>query len=84
VYDVQLRLGPGDALVLFTDGVVETRREGEPFGEERLVELLEATRGLTAAAVVGAVVGEVRRYGRGGDGRDDVAVLVARVPSDEF
>jgi PAS domain S-box-containing protein len=84
LHDVTLRLRPGDALVLYTDGVVETRRESEPFGEARLIELLEATRGLPAAAVVGAVVGEVRRYGRGGDGRDDVAVLVVRVPTDGF
>src|SRR5919112_1095864 len=76
LYDVELRLGPGDELVLFTDGVVETRREGDPFGEERLIELLDATRGLPAAEVVEALVGEVRRYGRAGDGRDDVAVLV--------
>jgi PAS domain S-box-containing protein len=81
LYDVAVRLGPGDALVLFTDGVVETRREGVPFGEDRLIDLLDATRGLPSAAVVGAVVGEVRRYGRTGDGRDDVAVLVVRVPA---
>jgi serine phosphatase RsbU (regulator of sigma subunit)/PAS domain-containing protein len=80
LYDVELQLGPGDELVLFTDGVVETRRGGEPFGEERLIELLEATRGLTSTEVVSALVGEVRRFGRTGDGRDDVAVLVVRVP----
>jgi PAS domain S-box-containing protein len=83
LHDVRLRLRAGDALVLFTDGVLETRREGDPFGEHRLVELLDATRGLPAAAVVGAVIGEVRRYGRAGDGRDDVAVLVVRVPTGE-
>lgn len=79
LYDVTLRLRPGDALVLFSDGVVETRRARVPFGEERLVELLGATRGLPASDVVGAVVGEVRRYGQAGEGRDDVAVLVVRV-----
>jgi PAS domain S-box-containing protein len=81
LHDVRLRLCPGDTLILFTDGVVETRRQGVPFGEDRLVELLDATRGMPAAAVVGAVVGEVRRYGKAGDGRDDVAVLVVRVPT---
>jgi PAS domain S-box-containing protein len=79
LHDVTLRLRAGDALVLFSDGVVETRRDRVPFGEERLVDLLEATRGLPASDVVGAVVGEVRRYGHGGEGRDDVAVLVVRV-----
>jgi PAS domain S-box-containing protein len=79
LHDLTLRLRAGDALVLFSDGVVETRRDRVPFGEERLVDLLEATRGLPASDVVGAVVGEVRRYGPTGEGRDDVAVLVIRV-----
>ena len=79
LHDVTLRLCPGDALVLFSDGVVETRRASVPFGEERLVDLLQATRGLPASDVVGAIVGEVRRYGHSGEGRDDVAVLVVRV-----
>ena len=80
LYDATLRLRAGDSLVLFSDGVVETRRARVPFGEERLVDLLEATRGLPASDVVGAVVGEVRRYGQASEGRDDVAVLVVRVP----
>ena len=79
LHDMTLQLRAGDALVLFSDGVLETRRARVPFGEERLVELLNATRGLSAADVVGAVVGEVRRYGQAGEGRDDVAVLVVRV-----
>ena len=79
LHDMTLQLRAGDALVLFSDGVLETRRARVPFGEERLVELLKATRGLSAADVVGAVVGEVRRYGQAGEGRDDVAVLVVRV-----
>jgi PAS domain S-box-containing protein len=32
----------GDILVLYTDGIIEARRGGEPFGEESLRKLLEA------------------------------------------
>ena len=35
-------LAPGEALVLYTDGVTEARRAGELFGEKRLLEVLGA------------------------------------------
>jgi serine phosphatase RsbU (regulator of sigma subunit) len=35
------RLGPGDRLLFFSDGVVEAKAgDGEPFGEDRLMDLL--------------------------------------------
>ncbi len=38
-------LAPGEALVLYTDGVTEARRDGELFGERRLLEALGAHDG---------------------------------------
>ncbi|KKK77050.1 hypothetical protein LCGC14_2857500, partial [marine sediment metagenome] len=37
----QFSLRVGDLMVLYTDGVIEARREKEFFGEERLIELLK-------------------------------------------
>src|SRR3954470_8737403 len=34
-------LDPGDRLLFYTDGVVDSRRAGEPLGEERLVDIVE-------------------------------------------
>src|SRR4029079_6062106 len=40
--DVPERLGPGELLVLYTDGVTERRTDdGGFFGEQRLLELVE-------------------------------------------
>ena len=48
--DVIVPLEPGDALVLFTDGVLEARdRAGELFGADRLLELISTCAGRTAA-----------------------------------
>jgi serine phosphatase RsbU (regulator of sigma subunit) len=38
---VETTLEPGDALLLYTDGVVDADADGEPFGEERLRDLVE-------------------------------------------
>lgn len=42
--EATVMLGPGDRLVLYSDGVIEQRSpSGEPFGRERLIECLAST-----------------------------------------
>ncbi len=67
---------PGDRLVLFTDGVSEARGVAdEEFGEERLVELVRASRSLAAEELCERIVGAVAEF-CGGRFQDDVTVLV--------
>lgn len=74
-------LSPGDAVVFFTDGVTEARGEGNDlYGEERLRALLGESASMEAAAMAGAVVDAVLAY-QGGVARDDIAVVVVRVPA---
>jgi PAS domain S-box-containing protein len=40
----RLTLGAGETLVLYTDGVIEAQRDGELFGERRLLETVAAAR----------------------------------------
>ena len=77
--DAQALLGPGDALVLYTDGLIEARSAGiGMLGETRVRELLAERAGATAEdlatllADLAASYSAVRR-------RDDLALLVARV-----
>ena len=43
LHDVAFTLDPGDLLLLFSDGVTESRRTGEMLGERGLCALLAAT-----------------------------------------
>src|SRR4051812_22022657 len=48
-------LRPGDALVFYTDGIIEARRPGELFGYERLADVLRAAGGQPPHLVGGRV-----------------------------
>jgi serine phosphatase RsbU (regulator of sigma subunit) len=75
--ELREQLPAGGALVLYTDGVIEARRGGEPYGDERLDALLTAHATLPAAALARAVVDDCRAF-TGGDLTDDCAVVVIR------
>ena len=80
--DDRVGLGPGDALVFFTDGITEARSAtGELYGEERLLEELSGCIASTADATASRVVAAARAFAADGLS-DDVAVLVVRVPED--
>ncbi len=74
------RLEPGDTLALYTDGITEGFNEaGEEFGERRLIEALRRHRRLAPAALLAAVVDEVREY-TGNEQHDDITMIVAARP----
>jgi PAS domain S-box-containing protein len=71
-------LGPGDVVVLATDGVTEAGAPEDPLGEQRLVELTRAGAGESAAELAeriaaAALARQPERL------RDDVTLLVVRV-----
>jgi serine phosphatase RsbU (regulator of sigma subunit)/catechol 2,3-dioxygenase-like lactoylglutathione lyase family enzyme len=69
---------PGDALVMYTDGVTESvNAAGDDFGENRLKEVILRHRHLTAEGLIQSIVNEVRTFATG-DQQDDVTVLVVK------
>jgi serine phosphatase RsbU (regulator of sigma subunit) len=82
ISEERVRLGDGDALVLYTDGVVEASPADLALAPERLAELLRSCRGRDPAAIAEEIE---RRALAVQDGRlrDDVAVVVLRVGGGE-
>jgi PAS domain S-box-containing protein len=77
--DAVVDLKVGDAVVLYTDGVVEERDDDYvTFGQERLRDVLGEATGRPASQLVDDVVAAVTAFS-GRDPRDDVAVLALRV-----
>src|SRR5581483_11276837 len=72
---VAAELVPGGSLVLYTDGVVESRRGRELFGVDRLDRVLAEHASEGAQQIADAVVGACRAFA-GGDLPDDCAVVV--------
>lgn len=75
--DLRLDLGAGESLVLYTDGVVEERRDGEPFGEERLRGIGAGAAATPAEELAGRIMEAVRGFASGPPA-DDIAILAMR------
>jgi serine phosphatase RsbU (regulator of sigma subunit) len=75
--EVHEPLPPGASVVLYTDGVIEARRDGELYGIERLDALLAARRDLPVKELAEAVRDSCRAFA-GGELSDDCAVVVIR------
>ena len=79
-YDqVRLELAPGEAVVVYTDGLVEARRDGELYGVERLDSALGSAANLGAQELADALVADCRAFS-GGELADDCAIVVIRRP----
>ncbi len=75
---VQVRLEPGDALLLYTDGIVECANGAEEmFGEDRLVRVLGESGSGSAGSIVGAVTSAVQAFA-GNQLADDMTALVIK------
>jgi PAS domain S-box-containing protein len=71
-------VAPGEAIVLFSDGVTDTIGQGrERFGEERLRQTLTAGAGVSAAELVERLDSRLLEF-QDSEQRDDIAVLVMR------
>ncbi len=72
------RVGPGEVVVLYTDGITDTRdAAGVFYGEARLRGVLAGLTGASADDVRRVVVDDVRAFRGDADLFDDLTILVA-------
>jgi hypothetical protein len=76
------KLSPGDTLFLFSDGLVEARREGseELFGFDRLEQSLARHAGRGPEGLRDGVLGDVARFTGDAPREDDQTIVVLRLP----
>ncbi len=75
----RLRLAPGDAIVLFTDGVPEAQDpKGSFFGVDRIVTALSGSRHREPAGVTDDLLNAVRAFAGEAPQSDDITILTLR------
>jgi serine phosphatase RsbU (regulator of sigma subunit)/HAMP domain-containing protein len=78
---VEMRVEPGDLLVLFTDGITEARNAaGEQFGDGQLAALLASLRHATPEDIVDRVMDFVTRWTSTGPADDQALVIASVLP----
>ncbi|HZE20365.1 MAG TPA: PP2C family protein-serine/threonine phosphatase, partial [Candidatus Angelobacter sp.] len=74
-------LGPGDALILYTDGITDARnRLMQDYGEERLFQFAaDLPRDLTARQLLDAISIDLSKFTEGAEQADDITLVALKV-----
>ena len=77
-----VELGPGDALLIVTDGITEAMDPSRGlFGEARVAELL-GLHVSSEAALLDHLLGQVRTFEAGAPQSDDIAAVLVKLATD--
>jgi sigma-B regulation protein RsbU (phosphoserine phosphatase) len=76
----EAELQPGDRILMYTDGITERfSKDGETYGEERLLRLLEADGDFQPQQLLTAIMKDLDAFSNGRPADDDQALLLAIV-----
>jgi serine phosphatase RsbU (regulator of sigma subunit) len=75
----QIQLGPGDVLLLYTDGITDAENlRQEYFGAERLANRISALKALSAKEIQQAILAGVQEFTGDAPQFDDIALMVLK------
>ena len=78
-YNSKTTWGPGDLLVLYSDGITEAlNAENEMYGTERFKELLSDTKNLSATEIREKILADLQKYQQGVNANDDITLVIAK------
>ncbi|MEJ2084603.1 MAG: SpoIIE family protein phosphatase, partial [Acidobacteriota bacterium] len=78
--EIELRLNPGEAIVICSDGIEESpNSRDEEFGTRRIEDTLKRLAHLPAAEIAQGLLDAVRRYSSDDERSDDRTILVLKV-----
>ena len=73
------QLQPGDALVIYSDGVTETQNTaGEEFGPVRLYDVVARNLERSAAAIRDQIESALTKFAQGTDSVDDITLVIVK------
>jgi len=77
--ETRIPIQPGDVMVIYSDGVVEAENDdGEPFGLERLINLVINNRILSAEEILGIAEREIKDFSRSSEHPADIAMIIVK------
>lgn len=76
-YTKQIKFGPGDILLLYTDGLTEARNGQEEFGEKRLQTHVLQHREKTTEQILAGLFREIRAFSTGES--DDLTAILIKI-----
>jgi sigma-B regulation protein RsbU (phosphoserine phosphatase) len=80
-YDLgEVQLSPADALLIFTDGLVEAENDhGKEYGEDSLPTFMKASAGATSQEALEFLMADVNRFVGQARQHDDITCLLAKI-----
>ena len=84
--EAEIKLTPGDEVILYTDGVTEAiNQKKEQFSQERLIKVIKDNRNLSAQDLMEKIQNEVKLFVDNQPQFDDVTLMILKVtkPEDE-
>jgi sigma-B regulation protein RsbU (phosphoserine phosphatase) len=73
---VNIDLSKGNSLILYTDGLTEASINEVEYGEERLKQLLQKSKGLPAKSLLDSIINDQKSYIKNSPLFDDITVSV--------